>query len=117
MTLLSGPSTCSHTGNLVVNGSFETGAPPPGTANQLYWATGTSLTPFGVPPGWSSSGAPGSYALWGDDTAAPPRIRASDVLPDGVAGLYFGDGRPAITSQPPTFHPDGRVTFPRLLPC
>ena len=34
MTLLAGPSTATHVGNLVTNGSFETGAPSPG-AGQL----------------------------------------------------------------------------------
>ena len=47
LTIASGLGT-THVGNLVLNGSFETGSPPNGTANELYWATGTSLTPFAV---------------------------------------------------------------------
>jgi hypothetical protein len=102
----------THAGNLVVNGSFETGAPPSGIANKLYWATGTSLTPFGVPPGWSSSGATTSYAAWGNDGTFPQSIQGSDALPDGSAGMYFGNGAPVLVDQPPTFHANGTVTFP-----
>jgi hypothetical protein len=102
----------THTGNLVANGSFETGAPPNGTANELYWATGTALVPFGVPPGWTSSGGPTSYALWGNDATVPQSIQGSDGLPDGNAGLYFGNGAPVLSNQPPTFNADGTVSFP-----
>lgn len=101
-----------HAGNLVANGSFETGAPPNGTANQLYWATGTSLTPFSVPPGWTSTGASSSYALWGNDATSPQSIQGSDGLPDGDAALYFGNGAPVLVDQPPTFNPNGTVSFP-----
>lgn len=112
MTLLP-TSSCSHTGNLVTNGSFETGAPAPGFGNELRWATGTTLTPFGVPPGWTSSGAPNTYAIWGADSSTPPyRLRFSDVLPDGQVGLYFGNGAGVLSSLPPTFNPNGQVTFP-----
>jgi hypothetical protein len=109
MTLLSGPSTATHVGNLVTNGSFENGAPAPGTFQ--FWATGTTLTPFAVPPGWASSGAPGTYAMWGSDPGSPVRLRQSDVLPDGQNGMYFGNGAPAIASLPPTFLSNGTVTF------
>lgn len=102
----------THVGNLVANGSFETGAPPNGTANQLYWATGTSLTPFAVPPSWTSSGAPSSYASWGNDATIPQSIKGSDGLPDGAAGMYFGNGAPVLVSQPPTFNANGTVSFP-----
>jgi hypothetical protein len=109
MTLLSGPSTATHVGNLVTNGSFENAAPPAGTT--VYWATGTTLTPYAVPPGWIASGAPGSYAMWGSDPGSPIRLRLSDVLADGHNGMYFGNGG-ATTSLPPTFQPKGLVTFP-----
>ena len=102
----------THTGNLVVNGSFETGAPPSGTANELYWANGTALTPFAVPPGWASSGGASAYALWGNDATLPQSIQGSDALPDGNAALYFGNGAPVLSSQPPTFNADGTVSFP-----
>jgi PEP-CTERM motif-containing protein len=102
----------THAGNLVTNGSFETGAPPSGTANLVYWATGTSLTPFSVPPGWTSSGGSSSYALWGNDATVPQSIQGSAALPDGNAGLYFGNGAPVLVSQPPTFNADGSVSFP-----
>jgi hypothetical protein len=102
----------THAGNLVTNGSFETGRPPDGTANELYWATGTSLTPFAVPPGWTSSGSPTSYALWGNDATLPQSIQGSDGLPDGDAALYFGNGAPVLVSQPPTFNVNGTVSFP-----
>ncbi len=102
----------THAGNLVTNGSFETGRPPDGTANLLYWATGTALTPYAVPPGWTSSGTASSYALWGNDATLPQSIQGSDGLPDGDAALYFGNGAPVLVSQPPTFHPNGTVSFP-----
>lgn len=113
LTITSGLGT-THVGNLVANGSFEIGAPPNGTANQLYWATGTSLTPFAVPPGWNSSGTSSSYALWGNDATLPQSIQGSDGLPDGNAGMYFGNGAPVLVSQPPTFNANGTVSFPAL---
>lgn len=91
---------------------FEIGAPASGTANQLYWATGTSLTPFGVPPGWTSSGGSTSYASWGNDATSPQSIQGSDGFPDGNAALYFGNGAPVLVNQPPTFNADGTVSFP-----
>jgi len=111
LTLSTGLGT-THAGNLVSNGSFETGAPPSGTSNELYWASGTALTPFSVPPGWTSSGSPTSYALWGNDATVPQSIQGSAGLPDGNAALYFGNGAPVLVTQPPTFHPNGTVTFP-----
>ena len=102
----------THVGNLVTNGSFETGAPASGTANQLYWATGTALTPFAVPPGWSSTGAASSYASWGNDATISQSIKGSDALPDGNAAMYFGNGAPVFVSQPPTFNVNGTVSFP-----
>jgi len=111
LTITTGLGT-THAGNLVTNGSFETARPPDGTANTLYWATGTALTPFAVPPGWTSSGSPTSYALWGNDATLPQSIQGSDGLPDGDAALYFGNGAPVFVSQPPTFNANGTVSFP-----
>lgn len=111
LVITSGLGT-THAGNLVANGSFETGAPPSGTANRLYWATGTSLTPFAVPPGWASSGDTPAYAAWGNDATFPQSIQGSDGLPDGNAGMYFGNGAPVFVSQPPTFNANGTVSFP-----
>ena len=111
MTMVAGPPG-THTGNRVVNGSFETGAPAPGPANYLYWATGTSSTPYAVPTGWTASGSPNNYAKWGADSPSLPQLLGSDVLPDGQAGLYFGNYAGAQSSLPPTFQPNGAVTFP-----
>ena len=111
LTITSGLGT-THAGNLVGNGSFETGAPPNGSANALYWATGTALTPFAVPPSWTSSGDPTAYASWGNDATSPQSIEGSDGLPDGNAGLYFGNGFPVLVDQPPTFNANGTVSFP-----
>lgn len=117
LILLTTPGSCTHAGNLVVNGSFESvGANGPngdGVANQVFWASGTSLSPFGVPPGWNSSGNANSYAVWGNDAAGPPyKLRDSDQLPDGKYAMYFGNGAHVTTNLPPSFQADGRVTFP-----
>lgn len=114
LSILSGPSIGSHVGNLVTNGSFEIGAPPPGAATYVIWPTGSLiLGPHGMPTGWSSSGAASSYGYWGSDFASPPyRLRTSDVLPDGQVAMYFGNAVASV-DQPPNFaHPDGTVTFP-----
>lgn len=110
LTLLGGPSAATHVGNFVTNGSFETGAPTPGTP--VYWATGTIGTPFSAVPGWTSSGPAGNYALWGNNTTSPARIAGSDILPDGINALYFGNGLPTGVDQPATFLANGAVTFP-----
>jgi len=110
LTLNTGPQVATPVGNLVTNGSFEIGAPAPGIANEVYWATGTTYTPFAVPPGWTSSGAASTYALWGSDGIITQGINYSAVLPDGKAGIYFGNGTMTI-NQTPVFHADGTVTF------
>lgn len=110
LTLLPlGPQLGTHAGNLVTNGSFEIGGP--GGAGPVYWATGTSLTPFGVPGGWTSSGGAFTYAWWGSDGAATPRTATADVLPDGQNGVYFGNGGGATVDLAPTFTPSRQVTF------
>ncbi|MBX7166938.1 MAG: PEP-CTERM sorting domain-containing protein [Pirellulales bacterium] len=109
LTMTSGIGA-THAGNLVTNGSFETGAPPSGST--YYWATGSALTPFAAPPGWTTSGDSPAYASWGNDNGAPLRLQGSDVIPDGSNALYFGNGGPVLPSQGPTFHANGSVTFP-----
>ncbi|HUK62852.1 MAG TPA: hypothetical protein VLV15_05950 [Dongiaceae bacterium] len=99
----------THVGNLVTNGSFETGAPPVGLANEVYWATGTALAPFSAPPAWTTSGGSSSYASWGNDGTGV--IRGSDTIADGQAALYFGNGAPVLSSQQPTFNANGTVSF------
>ncbi|MBL0928122.1 MAG: PEP-CTERM sorting domain-containing protein [Phycisphaerales bacterium] len=112
-----GPMLATPAGNLVTNGSFEFRnaalQPGPGsTGSAVAWATGTSLTPFAVPYGWTSSGGTNTYALWGGNLGSPVTLRGSAPLPDGLNALYFGNGQGAATSQPPTFNPNGEVTFP-----
>jgi len=111
ITLITGGPGTTHAGNLVTNGSFELGAPASGTANQVYWATGTSLTPFSSPPGWTTSGASPAYAVWGNDGTVPPSLKGSDSLPDGKFALYMGNGTGASVNVAPTFNIDGSVTF------
>lgn len=116
LTLLpAGPMLGTHAGNLVTNGSFEDSILGPGIApgsTVRFWATGTSLTPTGTPIGWTGSGAAINYASWGRDGGGPPpRLRSSDVLPDGGNALYFGNGQAAYTTTAPTFNPSGEVTF------
>ncbi len=113
LTLNTGAQVATHAGNLVTNGSFETGAPAPGSANFVYWATGTTNLPFAVPAGWISSGQPQTYAFWGSDGPGLG-VNFSAALPDGAAGLYFGNGLTAI-DKTPTHNPDG-TAFPRRPP-
>lgn len=115
LTLLpAGPMVGSHVGNLVTNGSFEDSIAGPGIApgsTVRFWATGTSGTPVGTPIGWTGSGAAINYAVWGRDGVSPPRLRSSDILPDGGNALYFGNGQAAFSTTAPTFNPSGEVTF------
>jgi hypothetical protein len=107
LTLLpAGPQLGTHVGNLVVNGSFE--SPGPGTT-LVAWATGSLITPFGVPPGWTSSGGSSNYAVWGRQGGN--RIRNSDLFPDGGNALYFGNGQSATVSGPFSFAPSGEVSL------
>ena len=112
LTLLPvGPQLGTHVGNLVVNGSFEIGAPLPGPPNYVFWATGTTNVPFGVPFGWTTSGPPSNYAYWGADGPVPPSgLARSDTLPDGRAALYFGNAATTV-SLPPMFLPTREVVF------
>ena len=110
LTLLAGPQQGTHVGNLVTNGSFEVGAPP-ANGPILFWATGTTNLPFAVPGGWSSSGAPQTYARWEGQGFGPYTTAGSDNLPDGHAGLYFGNLTTGI-DKPPTWNPNGTVSFP-----
>jgi hypothetical protein len=116
LTLTTGLGT-TQVGNLVQNGSFENGnvlnpVPTPGFAGKLYWATGTLSTPFSVPDMWVTSGGPNNYALWGNDGSAALGHQGSAPIPDGQFAMYFGNGAPAFTNQPPTFNANGSVTFP-----
>lgn len=108
LSLLSGPQQGTHVGNLVTNGSFETGAPP--SNSSVYWANGTGLTPFATPPGWTSSGSANAYAYWGGTGAGPYQTALSDSLPDGQNALYFGNNFTNI-DKTPTWHANGTVTF------
>jgi hypothetical protein len=102
-----GPVTATHAGNLVVGGSFEAGPP-----NAVFnWATGTSGSPFAVPPGWTSSGGAINYARWGHDSLAPLNIANSAIIPDGVKALYFGNAQGGMVNVAPIFNPSGEVTF------
>jgi hypothetical protein len=108
LTLLPlGPQIGTHAGNLVVGGSFEAG---PASA-LVYWATGTSGTPFAVPPGWTSSGGGINYAQWGHTATAPYRLASSAPIPDGAKALYFGNAQGGQVNVAPNFNPSGEVTF------
>jgi hypothetical protein len=86
--------------NLIANGSFENGGPG------NFWATGTGYAVYSPLPGWVSGGGNLNYAQWDDPAAS----HVSDVLPDGVRGLYFGNAFVSVTPVP-AFWPDGTVTF------
>jgi len=102
-----GPQLGTHAGNLVTTGSFEFGNP-----NLVaFWATGTANTPFGVPPGWTSSGSSINYARWGHESVSPLTIANSAPIPDGVKALYFGNAQGGQVNVAPIFNADGEVTF------
>ncbi|MFA6044819.1 MAG: hypothetical protein WC718_07535 [Phycisphaerales bacterium] len=107
LTLLSGASPLSHAGNLVTNGSFEVGAPSPGSS--IFWAN-PSFPGNAVPAGWAATGQASTYATWGSDPTPGTGLRGSALLPDGNAGLYFGNQFTDV-SVAPVQHPDGTVTF------
>jgi hypothetical protein len=109
LTLTSGLGT-THANNLVTNGSFEIGAPPNNAPNNVYWATGTSSTPFSSPPGWTTSGAAANQGRWGNDAGSPYRLASSDLLPDGRAAIFFNNGT-GFVNQAPTMLGNGAVTF------
>ena len=94
--------------NLVQNGSFEADAGF--AANGSYWANGSTLGPVMSLTGWSTLGQAHTYATWGNDGTGG--IKGSANLPDGANGLYFGGGIMGGTTPAPTFHANGRVTFP-----
>src|SRR5436190_7973569 len=86
----------SHVGNLVTNGSFEyrNAALQPGPGNfggQVFWATGTTATPFAVPYAWTSTGGASTYAGWGGNLGSPVTHHGSAPLADGFNALYFGN--------------------------
>ncbi len=109
LTFLGPSPALNRAANLVANGSFEGGAPAPGV--RVPWAS-PSFASYSVPPGWSSSGVDGStYASWGSDGSAITGILGSAPFPHGTNGLYFGNSTTSV-NMPPTFLPDGRVTFP-----
>ena len=97
--------------NLVVNGSFETGSPASGSANNAFWANPSS-TPYSPIPGWIGTGPTDNYAVWGsDETSGPFHLRGSDIIPAGVTAAYFGNGLFRSVDLPPTFNPDYTVSF------
>ena len=109
LTFLGPSPALNRSLNLVANGSFETGAPPPGV--QFPWAS-PSTPGYAVPPSWSSAGVDGqTYAVWGNDGVPGQGIAGSAPLPHGTNGMYFGNATTSV-NMPPTFHPDGQVTFP-----
>lgn len=112
LTLTSGLNL-TQSGNLLQNGSFETGIT---SGQSFYWATGTTGTPFAVPPGWTSIGGTAAYAQW---QAGAGNVIGSAPLPDGIAGLYFGNYYASSISSTPIFNTNGIVTFtsaPTIIP-
>ena len=106
LNIASGLGT-THAGNLVLNGSFELGAPPDGV--KPFWAN-TGNSPYFVPPLWTSNNN-SNLAVWGNDGGTPYRLSASDVLPDGRIGVGFHTATGVTVSPAPTFNPNGEVTF------
>lgn len=110
LTLLpSGPMIADRSTNLLVNGSFELPGSGPGSL-QPNWIAGSAAYQV-TPPGWTSSGSPTSYGVWGNDGLGGPRLRNSDILPHGRNALYFGNGQTATPYSAPIYNPSGEVTF------
>ncbi len=107
ITFIPGAGPLNNFSNLVTNGSFELGAPPAGA--QIFWAN-PSFPGNTVPPGWTASGTPSTYATWGSDPTTATGIRGSAPLPHGTNGLYFGNQFTNVSSAP-VHQPDGRVNF------
>jgi hypothetical protein len=111
LTIASGLGT-THVGNLVLNGSFELGAPPlDGVPNSYDFANPLSPN-YASLPNWITNGA-NSTTIWGNDGPSPYRVGLSDVLPDGRVGLDFRTATNVFVSQPPSFNlVNGVVNFP-----
>ena len=116
--------------NLVVNGSFEEphlengtdfmGFAPGVDGDGYYFiSTGTTLTPFALPDGWTiSGGGPDTYSRWGNNLNALPAFNVpvagqawSSTEIQGERSVYLGNGTPAEISETPEFMPDGEVIF------
>jgi hypothetical protein len=111
---MTGPLGLSHGANLIQNGSFEDH--PTGGTSAFFWGTGTGATPYATPGFWNANGSLSNYAEW-DNTAV---FNGSAPLPDGTAGLYFGNSIMSSISQTPTFNADGSLTFtspPTIVPA
>ena len=108
--LPAGPQLGNTAANLVTNGSFEVGARAP-NGPITFWATGTTNATIAVPSRWTLSGAANTYANWGGNGAGPYTIAANASLPDGSAGLYFGNLLTTI-DQTPMSNADRTVSFP-----
>ncbi|PWS35718.1 hypothetical protein DFH01_19210 [Falsiroseomonas bella] len=96
----------SHAGNLIANGSFEVGA----SGNRMWTGngpyTGANVGGPGVSiPSWNAAYPSGAYGWWG------PYPNGAFPCADGANCVYFGNW---ITqpSQPPSFGPNGVVSFP-----
>lgn len=95
----------SHSGNLVANGSFETGA----AGNQMWTGngpyTGANVGGPGVAiPSWNASYPTGAYGWWG------PIPFGGAPCTDGANRVYFGNWITSA-SQVPSFGANGEVTF------
>lgn len=96
--------------NMLVNGSFE--AQVGSYLNNSFWSTGTTNTPYIPLTGWTASGGPNSYAIWGNGGTPAAGVKGSAPIPHGEVGLYFGALVVQSVAPAPVFHPNGRVTFP-----
>ncbi len=137
-TIITGAEPLSRNSNLVINGSFEEphldngndfGGLLPGVDGDGYYyiSTGTILTPFALPDGWTTSGGgPDTYARWGNNFNALPAFNVpvagqawSSTQIHGERSIYLGNQTPREISETPQFMPNGEVVFsspPTILP-
>lgn len=98
-------ATGSHVGNLISNGSFETGNP----GSNLGWTPGSHVGGYpgsevAAIPGWSSSYPAGAYGWWG------PLGFAGAPAPDGLNQVYFGNSFNTAGASA-SYAASGEITF------
>jgi len=129
-TIIPDADPLARSRNLVFNGSFEEphlengftfGGGLPGVDGDGYYflSPNTTLTPFAIPDGWTTSGGGvKTYGRWGNNYNAIPAgglpvsgQAFSSTEIDGERSVYLGNFTPAEISETPEYMTDGEVVF------